>query len=137
MFPSSNSFFKYFKFFELSCCFFTAKVFIFSSEYIRLLSAASVDDTTKLSRVDDKPQTFVDAHRNIITHFFRRRKMYIQSYIEYCLKTLSLRCLLRVQDWPIFMGFLRHTKPNVCMTLILSATGTYNFNLAKWLEKKT
>ena len=47
-------------------------------------------------------QTFVDAHRTIITHFFRRRKMYIQ---------LSMR-------------------------LILSATGTYNFNLAKWLEEK-
>ena len=62
--------------------------------------------------------------------------MYIQSYIEYCLKKLQLRFLLRVQDWPIFMGFLKTHKATLSMRPILSATGTYNFNLAKWLEEK-
>ena len=57
-------------------------------------------------------QTFVDDHRNTFTHSFRKRKMCTQSCIKYCLKTLPPRFLRRVQDWPIFMGFPRHTKPN-------------------------
>ena len=57
-------------------------------------------------------QTFVDDHRNTFAHSFRKRKVCTQSCIKYCLKTLPLRFLRRVQDWPIFMGFPRHTKPN-------------------------
>ena len=82
------------------------------SEYLRLLSAASIDDTTKFSRVNDKRPNLRGRPPKHYHPLFRRRKMSIQSYIEYCLKTLPLRFLLRVQDWPIFMGFLRHTKPN-------------------------
>ena len=54
-------------------------------------------------------QTFVDDHQNTFILSFRKRKMCTQSCVKYCLKTLPIRFLRRVQDWPIFMGF---PKPN-------------------------
>ena len=65
------------------------------SEYIRLLSAASIDDVTKFAPVDDKSSR--------LAHLY---------------------------------GLPKTHKAKLSMRPILSATATYNFNLAKWLEQK-
>ena len=70
--------------------------------------------------------------RTTFTYFFGNRKMYIQSYIKYCLKTLSLPFLLVPSLWA---SQDTQSQKKLSMRPILSPTGTYNFNLANWLEE--
>ena len=49
---------------------------------------------------------------------------------------MPLRFLRRVQAVAHLYGLLKAHKTKLNMRPILSATGTYNFNLAKWPEEK-
>ena len=79
----------------------------------------------------------VDDHLNISTRSFRKRKSCTKLYIKFCLKKLPIHFLqLRVPGSLIFMAYPRAHKATLSMRPILLATGTYNCNLAKWLEEK-
>lgn len=73
-------------------------------------------------------------HQSNFTRFFRKRKMPTQSYVKYYLRTSPTHSFPRVPDLLTFTAFPRLIKSS--MRPILSATGTYNYNLAKWLEEK-
>ena len=106
------------------------------TEYIRLLSAASIDNTSKFVHVDEKRP--------------KRRGRPAQHFHPLLQKEKELRTALR-QILPEeianslspkssrlshLYGLPKTHKATLSMRPILSATGAYNYNLAKWLEEK-
>lgn len=106
------------------------------TELIYLLSAAAVDNTSKFVHVDVKLSKSVNVHLNISIWSYKKRKNCIKLYIKFYLKQLLTHFLQRVLDWHTSMAFLRPTKPHWLSVIILSASGTYNYNPTKWLEEK-
>ena len=85
------------------------------SEYIRLLSAASIDNVTKFARVDDKRPNLRGRPPKHFHPLLQKEKdvhSTLHQILPEDITTSPIRFLRRVQDWPIFMGFPRHTKPN-------------------------
>ena len=103
------------------------------SEYLRLLSAASIDDTTKFSRDDKHPnlrgrppkQTLLQKEKDV--HSILHRILPQEIATSLSPKSSRLAHLY---------GLPKTHKAKLSMRPILSATGTYNFNLTKWLEEK-
>ena len=78
------------------------------SEYLRLLSASSVNDTTKFAHVDDQ-HVHLRGRPPKHYHPLLQKEKDVHSILHRILpKTLPLHFLQRVQDWPIFMGFLQY-----------------------------
>ena len=105
-------------------------------EYIRLLSAASIDDATKFSRVDDKRPNLRGRPPKQYHPLLQKEKD-VHSILHRILpedvaNSLSSKSSRLAHPY----GLPKTHKAKLSMRPILSATGTYNFNLAKWLEEK-
>ena len=106
------------------------------SEYLRLLSAASIDDTTKFSRVDDKRPNLRGRPPKHYHPLLQKEKD-VHSILHRILpQEIATSLSPKSSRLPHLYGLPRTHKANLSMRPILSATGTYNFNLAKWLEEK-
>ena len=106
------------------------------SQYIRLLNAASMDDVAKFALVDDKRPNL---RGRPVKHFhpFLQKEKDVHSILHQILPeniatSLSPKSLRLAHLY----GLPKTHKTKLSMTPILSATGTCNFNLVKWLEEK-
>ena len=106
------------------------------SEYLRLLSAASIDDTTKFSRVDDKRPNLRGRPPKHYHPLLQKEKD-VHSILHRILpQEIATSLSPKSSRLAHLYGLSKTHKANLSMRPILSATGTYNFNLAKWLEEK-
>ena len=106
------------------------------SEYVRLLSAASIDDTTKFSRVDDKRPNLRGRPPKHY-HPLLQKKKDVHSILHRILpQEIATSLSPKSSRLAHLYGLPKTHKAKLSMRPILSATGTYNFNLAKWLEEK-
>ena len=101
------------------------------SEYLRLLSAASIDDTTKFLRVDDKRPN-LRGRQPKHYHPLLQNEKDVHSILHRILPQ-EIATLLSPKSSRLahLYGLPKTHKANLSMRPILSATGTYNFNLAK------
>ena len=105
-------------------------------EYIRLLSAASIDDATKFSRVDDKRPNLRGRPPKHYHPLLQKEKD-VHSILHRILPEDVANSLSpKSSRLAHLYGLPKTHKAKLSMRPILSATGTYNFNLAKWLEEK-
>jgi len=87
-------------------------VVIDKAEYTRLLSAASINDTSKFVHVMTSNQNLVADHLStFIRFFFIKRKMSTQFYVKHYQGTLLIHFAPRVPDLLTFTVFPRPTKP--------------------------
>ena len=106
------------------------------SEYLRLLSAASIDDTTKFSRVDDKRPNLRGRPPKHY-HSLLQKEKDVHSILHRILpQEIATSLSPKSSRLAHLYGLPKTHKAKLSMRPILSATGTYNFNLAKWLEEK-
>ena len=106
------------------------------SEYLRLLSAASIDDTTKFSRVDDKRPNLRGRPPKHYHPLLQKEKD-VRSILHRILpQEIATSLSPKSSRLAHLYGLPKTHKAKLSMRPILSATGTYNFNLAKWLEEK-
>ena len=74
------------------------------TEYIRLLSAASIDNTSKFVHVDEKRPKRRGRPAQHFHPLYRKKKSCAQPYVKFYLKRSLTRFLRRVQDchtvWP-------------------------------------
>ena len=106
------------------------------SEYIRLLSAASIDDVTKFTRVDDKRPNLRGRPPKHFHPLLQKEKD-VYSILHQTLPEDIANLLSPNSSRLAHLYRLPKThKAKLSMRPILSATGTYNFTLAKWLEEK-
>ena len=106
------------------------------SEYLRLLSAASIDDTTKFSRVDDKRPNLRGRPPKHYHPLLQKEKD-VHSILHRILRQeIATSLSPKSSRLAHLYGLPKTHKAKLSMRPILSATGTYNFNLAKWLEEK-
>ena len=106
------------------------------SEYLRLLSAASIDDTTKFSRVNDKRPNLRGRPPKHYHPLLQKEKD-VHSILHRILpQEIATSLSPKSSRLAHLYGLPKTHKANLSMRPILSATGTYIFNLAKWLEEK-
>ena len=106
------------------------------SECIRLLSAASIDDVTKFARVDDKRPNLCGRPPKDFRPLPQKEKG-VHSILHQILPEDITTSLSPKSSWLAHLyGLPKTHKAKLSTRPILSATGTYNFNLAKWLEQK-
>ena len=106
------------------------------SEYLRLLSAASIDDITKFSRVNDKRPNLRGRPPKHYHPLLQKEKD-VHSILHRILpQEIAPSLSPKSSRLAHLYGLHKTHKANFSMRPILSATGTYNFNLAKWLEEK-
>ena len=106
------------------------------SEYIRLLSAASIDDVTKFARVDDKRPNLCGRPPKDFRPLPQKEKG-VHSILHQILpEDITTSLSPKSSRLAHLYGLPKTHKAKLSMRPILSATGTYNFNLAKWLEQK-
>ena len=89
------------------------------AEYTRLLSAASIDDTSKF------------------VHPLLQKEKDVNTVLREILpKNIADSLCAKGSRLAHLYGLPKTHKASLSMRPILSATGTYNYNLAKWLEEK-
>ena len=105
-------------------------------EYLRLLREASINDSTKF--------TYIDQHRpkskgRPPKHFhplLEKEKQLHEKVHQILPKATADQLCPKSSRLAHLYGLPKTHKERLCMRLILSASGTYNFPLAKWLEEK-
>ena len=104
--------------------------------YIRLLSAASVDNTSKVIHVDDKrPKSRGRPSKHY--HPLLHKEKELRTTLHAILPLEIANTLSPTSSWLAHLyGLPKTHKATLSMRPILSATGTYNYKLAKWLEEK-
>ena len=105
-------------------------------EYIRLLSAASIDDATKFSRVDDKRPNLRGRPPKHYHPLLQKEKDVHSILHRILTEDVANSLSPKSSRLAHLYGLPKTHKAKLSMRPILSATGTYNFNLAKWLEEK-
>ena len=104
--------------------------------HLRLLSAASIDDITKFSRVDDKRPNLRGRPPKHYHPLLQKEKD-VHSILHRILpQEIAPSLSPKSSRLAHLYGLPKTHKAKLSMRPILSATGTYNFNLAKWLEEK-
>ena len=109
-------------------------VVIDKADYIRLLSAASGDNTSKFIHLDDKrPKSRGRPPKHYHPLLQKEKELRIREILpEEIANTLSPKSSRLAHLY----GLPKTHKATLSMRPILSATGTYNHKLAKWLEEK-
>ena len=106
-------------------------------EYTRLLSAASIDDTSKLTHIDDKrPLKSLGRPPKHFHPLLQKEKDTTTVLREILPSNIADSLCPKGSRLAHLYGLPKTHKANLCMRPILSVTGTYNYNLAKWLEDK-
>ena len=106
------------------------------AEYISLLSAASIDDTSKFVDVDDKQPKSRGRPPKHFHLLLQKEKDVNTVFREILPKNISDSLSPKGSRLAHLYGLPKTHKKNLSMRPILSATGTYNYNLVKWLEEK-
>ena len=105
-------------------------------EYIRLLSAASVDNTSKFTHVDDKRPKMRGRPPKHFHPLLQKEKELHETLYQILPDEIANSLSPKSSRLAHLYGLPKTHKATLSMRPILSATGTYNYNLAKWLEQK-
>ena len=106
------------------------------SEYILLLSVASIDDATKFAHVDDKRPNLRGCPPKHYRTLLQKEKDVHSILHPIPPEDVATSLSPKTSRLAHLYGLPKMHKGKLSMRPILSATGTYNFNLAKWLEEK-
>ena len=106
------------------------------SDYIRLLSEASINDETKFQPVSlERPRTKGRPPKHY--HPLLEKEKHLDSVVRRILpKHIADTVCLKGSRLAHLYGLPKTHKERLAMRPILSATGTYNYTLAKWLNEK-
>ena len=106
------------------------------SDYIRLLSEASINDETKFQPVSlERPRTKGRPPKHY--HPLLEKEKHLESVVRRILpKHIADTVCLKGSRLAHLYGLPKTHKERLAMRPILSATGTYNYTLAKWLDEK-
>ena len=106
------------------------------SDYVRLLSEASINDTTKFKPVEsDRPSKVGRLPKHY--HPLLEKEKHLESVVHRILPKhiADLLCPKGTRLAHLY-GLPKTHKKHLAMRPILPATGTYNYTLAKWLDDK-
>ena len=105
-------------------------------QYLRLLCEASINDSTKFAHIDQhRPKT----RRRPPKHFhplLEKEKQLHEKVHKIFPKATSEQLCPKGSRLAHLYGVPKTLKERLCMRPILSASGTYNYPLAKWLDEK-
>ncbi|XP_022802357.1 uncharacterized protein LOC111339894 [Stylophora pistillata] len=106
------------------------------SDYINLLSQASINDTSKFTPVSlQRPKTRGRPVKHY--HPLLEKEKHLASVVRKILPKQIADCVCQAGSRLAHLyGLPKTHKENLSMRPILSATGTYNYALAKWLDDK-
>ena len=106
------------------------------SDYVGLLSEASINDETKFKPVSlERPSTRVRPPQNY--HPLLEKEKHLESVVRKILpKHVADSVCEKRSRLAHLYGLPKTHKQRLAMRPILSATGTYNYVLAKWLDEK-
>ena len=106
------------------------------SDYLRLLSEASINDSTKFKPVESERPTRRGRPPKALPSFTGKRK-HLESVVRRVLPKhiADLLCPKGTRIAQLY-GLPKTHKKHLAMRPIHSATGTYNYALAKWLDEK-
>jgi len=106
------------------------------TEYIRLLSEASITDTSKFVPVNnERPNTRGRPPKHY--HPLLRKEKHLESVVRRILpKQIADKVRSKGSRLALLHGLPKTHKPQLAMRPILSAQGTHNYALAKWLDEK-
>ncbi|XP_078384145.1 uncharacterized protein LOC144666620 [Oculina patagonica] len=111
-------------------------VILDKTDYVRLLSAASVDDSSKFVQVDEKRPTTRGRPPKHFHPLFEKEKSLDSVLHEILPDEIAKSLSPKSSRLAHLYGLPKTHKATLSVRPILSATGTYNYNLAKWLEEK-
>ena len=106
------------------------------SDYVRLLSEASINDETKFKSVSlERPRTRGRPPKQY--HPLLEKEKHLDSVVRRILpKHIADTVCQKGSRLAHLYGLPKTHKERLAMRPILSATGTYNYALAKWLDEK-
>ena len=105
-------------------------------EYIRLVSAASVDNSSKFTHVDDKRPKMRGRPPKHFHALLQKEKELHDTLHQILPEEIANSLSPKSFRLAHLYGLPKTHKATLSMRPILLATGTYNYNLAKWLEQK-
>ena len=105
-------------------------------EHIRPLSAASVDNTSKFTHVDDKRPKMRGRPPKHFHPLLQKEKELHEILHQILPEEIASSLSLKSSRLAHLYGLPKTHKATLSLRPILSATRTYNYNLAKWLEQK-
>ena len=108
----------------------------YKSDYVNLLSQASINDTSKFTPVSlQRPTTRGRPVKHY--HPLLQKEKHLESVERKILPKQIASCICQAGSRLAHLYGLQKThKEKLSMRPILSATGTYNYALAKWLDEK-
>ncbi|CAB4015534.1 Hypothetical predicted protein, partial [Paramuricea clavata] len=106
------------------------------SEYTKLLNEASINNTEKFKSVSlERPKSRGRPVKHY--HPLLRKEKELETAVRKILpKEIADSICQKGSRLAHLYGLPKTHKPQLAMRPILSATGTYNFKLAKWLDEK-
>ena len=104
-------------------------------EYTRLLSAALIDGTSKFTQIDGKLPKSRGRPPKHFHPLLQKEKDTTTVLREILPSNIADSLCPKGSRLAHLYGLPKTHKANLCMRPILSATGTYNYNLANWLEE--
>ena len=105
-------------------------------EYIRLLSVASIDNISKFTHVDDKRPKMRGHAAKHFNPLLQKEKELHETLYQILPEEIANSLSSKSSRLAHLYGLPKTHKATLSMRPILSATRTYNYNLAKWLEQK-
>ena len=114
----------------------TGVVIMNKSDYVDLLSQASINDTSKFTPVSSQRPT---TRGRPVKHYhpLLQKEKHLESVVRKILPKQIADCVCLAGSRLAHPYRLPKThKEKLSMRPILSATGTYNYALAKWLDEK-
>ena len=106
------------------------------TDYVRLLKESSINDETKFTPVGlERPRTRGRPPKHY--HPLLQKEKELSSVVQRILpKTIADSVIQKGSRLAHLYGLPKTHKKELAMRPILSATGTYNYKLAKWLDEK-
>ena len=106
------------------------------SDYVRLLKESSIDDVTKFVPVSvQRPKTRGRFPKHC--HLLLQEEKELSTVVQRVLpKTIADSVIQKGSRLAHLYGLPKTHKKKLAMRPILSATGTYNYKLGKWLDEK-
>ena len=107
------------------------------ADYVRLLHDASIKDTSKFIPVSKERPKRKGRPPKYYHPLLEKKKQQLESAVQKILpKSIAAKICGSGSRLAHLYGLPKTHKENLSMRPILSATGTYNYALAKWLDEK-
>ena len=106
------------------------------SDYVRLLKESSINEKAKFAPISlERPRTRGRPRKHY--HPLLQKEKELSSVVQRILpKTIADSVIQKGSRLAHLYGLPKTHKKELAMRPILSATGTYNYKLAKWLDEK-